>query len=133
MLDTLILLKTFRDSLAGWFKEVEDGQPIRHAPSFLRAITKNTRPTTKFALLHWFELLYNSLLAKFSLYFHDALSSFSVDTELKAAFNAPGSVLQHFHNFARKSGPKLVCVIVNRMDNEEPFFGKHELSKAMDT
>lgn len=126
MLDSLIKLKTIRDSLVSWFEQFDSKLVSKvSTPSFFLSFAKKTvkNNSTKLALLHFLNQFYQILLAKFSLYFYDVMASFAPHTESKAAFTTNYSLLHYIQNFVRKNNPQIVCILANQIELDTSFYG----------
>lgn len=125
MLDSLLLLKNLNENLESWFKELESNPAIKPLTTSIFRFGRPSKTNSKPALLNWISNFYQTLLAKFSLYFHDVLALFGPSSDLKITTNIGNpNFLQLFYGFAKKNTPILVCIIANRIDQDEPFYGK---------
>ncbi|KAI1721046.1 KICSTOR complex protein C12orf66 like protein [Ditylenchus destructor] len=127
MVDSLIRLKNLRLLLTTWFSQFDTGIQMKPSTSFaLFSFTKKTKSTsTKLALLHFLNHFYQTLLAKFSLYFNDVLVPYSPTSESKMAINANGNnnFIHFIHLFAKKNNPQMICILANRLELDTPFYG----------
>lgn len=126
MLDSLLQLKSLRDLLVSWFEQF-DSRIFSKVPtpsfflSFAKKAIKNN--SSKFALIHFLNQFYQTLLAKFSLYFYDVIASFAPYTEIKTAFTTNYSLLHYVQNFVRKNNPQIVCILANQIELDTSFYG----------
>lgn len=127
MLDSLLQLKSIRDSFVTWFAQFDSGLAFKApTPSFFFSFAKKTikNNSKKLLLIHFLNQFYQTLLSKFSLYFYDVVASFAPHGEMKGAFTANYSLLHYVQNFFRKNNPQIVCILANQIEMETPFYGK---------
>uniref|UniRef100_A0A915E0N1 Uncharacterized protein n=1 Tax=Ditylenchus dipsaci TaxID=166011 RepID=A0A915E0N1_9BILA len=106
MLESLLKLKELKAILNEWFDSFDASNLAKPSPSFLLSFTKKTKITpTKLALFHFLDQFFQTMLAKFSLYFHDVLTPFTPN------------------NFFRKNSPQMICLLVNRIEMDAQFYG----------
>jgi hypothetical protein len=129
MLDALLVLKNLREQLDDWLKELEANPTTKPLATSIFRFGKSSKNNTKLPLLNWWSNFYQTLLAKFSLYFHDVLAVFGPTSDMKVthAFGSP-NFLQTLHTFIKKNTPILICIIANRIEQDEPFYGNEVFS-----
>ncbi|CAD5228070.1 unnamed protein product [Bursaphelenchus okinawaensis] len=122
-IDSLIQLKQLAQDLNTWFSHV----PFKTStskPNFLFFnFAKSSKNTPKLLLLHWFSKFYNTLLAKLCLYGHELFVSHLNSNDVKSLLNAQPSFIQSIVSYSRRVNSAMICLLLDRMDNKEPFYG----------
>lgn len=129
-LDSLIMLKQSRDLLDDWFHSLDANSTTKVANSsfFLSFGSRRRSTISRLALLQFLLQFHNTMVAKFSLYFHDTLISFVPHGEMKQiSSSSVVNFLQMLQTFTRKNNANTMCLILNRIVQDTPFqgFGYH--------
>ena len=126
MLDSILLLKDLRVLLMNFFKEINHGLNVKSSSSGLFSFMKSSKAPPKYFLLNWLIALYNSMLAKFSIYFNDVLGPYVPSSELKQfqTANTPMNMYNYFTLFMRKQGPSAIAIVMCRGSDQSPFYSE---------
>ncbi|KAE9550972.1 hypothetical protein FO519_005809 [Halicephalobus sp. NKZ332] len=125
VLDSLLLLKNLKTLFSNFFKDISQELSSKQSNSGLFSFMKPNKAPPKYFLLNWLVALYNSMLAKFSIYFNDVLGPYVPSNELKQfqTANTPINMYNFFSTFMRKQGPSVISIVMCRGSDQSPFYG----------
>ncbi|KAK0404308.1 hypothetical protein QR680_017389 [Steinernema hermaphroditum] len=125
---SLVELKTLQSHLTNWTSRVDAlvATLEKHRPSFFRRLVSPSPVASlpKLGVIQWFVFFFHALVAKFSVYFHDALLPHSVRSNIRLNFTPPHASLNLyslFQSFFRRHSPIALGIFLGYEGHTFPF------------